>query len=582
MNRRDFLRYSALGGLVISSAGYMAFAATRNQLNGMALAMFPEGGQPLQPLPRINNLSETAGRFHSALTPGPHSVPLGDGFEARLWLYNGKVAPLIEVREGDELDITLINELEQETTVHWHGVPVPQAQDGAPWDAVAPGESRRYHYTFPEGSAGLHWFHPHPHQGTARQVAHGLAGALLVRPPQDLLPVEVEEHLLVVSDLRLAANGEVAPHTAEDWMNGREGELLLVNGQREPRLDVAPGTTLRLRLINACAGRYLRLRLDEHELTLIGTDGGLLERPQPLEELLLTPGERADLLVRVSEQAEGRFQLASHPYARGWMGPRPPHLDEVAPLLAIHTLDSSVHPSVALPERLGRVEPLGEPAVQRRVELTEEMPGHDDNGAGHGDAGGMPEAGHGDHGGMSGSSGGHGDHGGMSAAPGGHGAHGGDAMSDSDATMSHGRTGMAHGDAGREAPHGMDHGNGQGMPEMAGRPAVDFLINGRAFAMDEVLFEGQAGEVEEWEVFNNSHMDHPFHVHGTHFQVIATRDADGEWREAPWLAWKDTVNLAPYQRLKLRMVFREPGDWLFHCHIIEHEELGMMATIRVS
>ena len=554
MNRRQFLRYSALGGLVFSAVGNMAFATIRGQRHGMAPAMLPEGGQPLQPLPRLNNLSDTAGRFRSALAPAPHAVPLSDELEARLWLYNGKVAPLIEVREGDELDITLINELEQETTVHWHGVPVPQAQDGAPWDAVAPGESRRYHYTFPEGSAGLHWFHPHPHQGTARQVAHGLAGALLVRPPQDALPMEMEEHLLVVSDLRLTAEGEVAPHTAEDWMNGREGELLLVNGQREPRLDVAPGTTLRLRLINACAGRYLRLRLDEHELTLIGTDGGLIERPQPLEELLITPGERADLLVRVSEQAEGRFWLASHPYERGWMGDRPPHLDQVAPLLAIHTRNSGVQPAVTLPDRLGSVEPLVEPAVQRRVELTEVMPGHDDNGAGHGQEGGMSDAGHGHHGGMTDASDDHDAHGG------GHGA----------AQNGHG------------GGHENGHGNGHGMSEMAGRPAVDFLINGRAFAMDEILFEGQAGEVEEWEVFNNSHMDHPFHVHGTHFQVIATRDAEGEWRDAPWLAWKDTVNLAPYQRLKLRMVFREPGDWLFHCHIIEHEELGMMATIRVS
>ncbi len=553
MNRRQFLRYSALGGLVLSSTGYLAFAATRKQRHGMAPAMLPEGGQPLQPLPRLNNLSDTTGRFRSALAPAPHAVPLGDELEARLWLYNGKVAPLIEVREGDELDITLINELEQETTVHWHGVPVPQAQDGAPWDAVAPGESRRYHYTFPEGSAGLHWFHPHPHQGTARQVAHGLAGALLVRPPQDVLPMEVEEHLLVVSDLRLTATGEVAPHTAEDWLNGREGELLLVNGQREPRLDVAPGTTLRLRLINACAGRYLRLRLEEHELTLIGTDGGLIERPQPLEELLITPGERADLLVRVSEQVEGRFWLASHPYERGWMGDRPPHLDQVAPLLAIHTRNSGVQPAVTLPDRLGSVEPLVEPAVQRRVELTEVMPGHDDNGAGHGEEGGMPDAGHDEHGGMSGASDDHDAHGG------GHGA----------AQNGHG------------GGHGNGHGNGHDMSEMAGRPEVDFLINGRAFAMDEILFEGQAGEVEEWEVFNNSHMDHPFHVHGTHFQVIATRDAEGEWRDAPWLAWKDTVNLAPYQRLKLRMVFREPGDWLLHCHIIEHEELGMMATVRI-
>lgn len=122
------------------------------------------------------------------------------------------------------------------------------------------------------------------------------------------------------------------------------------------------------------------------------------------------------------------------------------------------------------------------------------------------------------------------------------------------------------------------------MPAMGegARPPVDFLINGRTFAMDEVLFEGRVGQVEEWELFNDSHMDHPFHLHGTHFQVVATRDADGEWRDAPWLAWKDTVNLAPYQRLRIRLAFREAGDWLFHCHIIEHEELGMMATIRVS
>jgi FtsP/CotA-like multicopper oxidase with cupredoxin domain len=132
MKRREFLRYSALGGLVLSSAGYMVFAASREHRHAMAPAMLPEGGQPLQPLPRIANLSDEAGRFRSVLTPAPQAVPLGDEFEARLWLYNGKVAPLIEVREGDELDITLINELEQETTLHWHGVPVPQAQDGAP------------------------------------------------------------------------------------------------------------------------------------------------------------------------------------------------------------------------------------------------------------------------------------------------------------------------------------------------------------------------------------------------------------------------------------------------------------------
>ncbi len=552
MKRRNFLLYSTLGGLALSTSGLLTYAmAGRHGGHGQTSLLSPSAlpdGQPLQPLPRITNLSDRSSMFRSALTAAPSEVALDDDRQALLWLYNHKVAPLIEVREGDELDITLINELEEDTTVHWHGVRIQHQHDGTPWDAVAPGESHQYRHRFAEGSAGLHWFHPHPHLGTARQVAHGLAGALLVRPAHDVVPPEVEEHLLLVSDLRLTGDGRVAPHTAADWMNGREGELLLVNGQRQPYLDVAPGTTLRLRLINACAGRYLRLRLEEHELTLIGTDGGLIEQPQPLDELLLTPGERADLLVRISERPGGGFQLASHPYDRGWMGPEPAHLSEVSPLLVIRTGNADVKPAVTLPDSLTRIDRLGEPAVRRQVELTEVMPGMD-----HGDNGGAMD--HGDHGD-------HGNHG----AQQGHGDHGAQ---------------QGHGNHGAQQGHG-DHG-GAGHEDMAGDapPPVDFLINGRSFAMDEVLFEGRAGEVEEWEVFNNSHMDHPFHVHGTHFQVIASRQADGEWQDSPWMAWKDTVNLAPYQRLRLRMVFQEPGDWLFHCHIIEHEELGMMATVRI-
>lgn len=562
MNRREFISYSALGTLTLSSMGYLRHAFA-NQLMAMGapdITALPLSGQPLQALPPIVNMSNEVGRFRSVLTPSAHSVPLSNELTADLWLYNGKVAPLIEVQEGDELDINLLNRLEQDTTVHWHGILVPPAQDGAPWHAVAPGASRQYRYTLPEGSAGLHWFHPHPHQGTAKQVAHGLAGALLVRPARDELPTEVEEHLLLVSDIRLDGDGQISPHADLDWMNGREGDLLLVNGQREPQLDVAPGSTLRLRLINACAGRYLRLKLSEHEMSLIGTDGGLIDRPQLLEELLLTPGERADLLVRVSEQSEGRFLLASHPYDRGWMGNRPPHSDQVLPLLSIHTLDTQVKSAVVLPEKIGRVEALREPDVHRLVELTEVMPGHVDPVNGSDDVHGSNQA---------------------------DGAHGGGMMAGTAMVDMHADDGeikpasQSEGDVDHTSrqENPMEHSASTGE---AARPEVDFLINGRSFKMGEVLFEGHAGAVEEWEVFNNSHMNHPFHVHGTHFQVVACRERDGEWQDVPWLAWKDTVNLAPYQRLKLRMVFRTSGDWLFHCHIIEHEELGMMATIRVS
>ena len=116
---------------------------------------------------------------------------------------------------------------------------------------------------------------------------------------------------------------------------------------------------------------------------------------------------------------------------------------------------------------------------------------------------------------------------------------------------------------------------------MNGRPPIRFMINGETFEPGKIMFEGVVDKVEEWEVVNDSHMDHPFHVHGTQFQVVSIRDDNAPWHEPPFRAWQDTVNLKPRQSLKLRLVFEQPGEWMFHCHIIEHEELGMMASILI-
>lgn len=140
---------------------------------------------------------------------------------------------------------------------------------------------------------------------------------------------------------------------------------------------------------------------------------------------------------------------------------------------------------------------------------------------------------------------------------------------------------MQGGGHGGHGNHGQHEAHGDHADYALGRPPIDFLINGKAFKMDEIMFEGKVNEVEEWEVFNNSHMDHPFHVHGTHFQVVSIQDQGGEWHSPDYRAWQDTVNLKPFQKLKLKMVFEETGEWMFHCHIIEHEELGMMASILI-
>lgn len=509
MNRRDFIKLSLAGGALAGLPG---------------LSWADDGISPstLARLPRLEPDGE--GRYHLTLAPARVGVA---GRETELWLYNGLLGPVLELTEGDRLEVRVTNGLAQPTTVHWHGLKVPAGQDGGPHDAIAPGASRWYRFTVPEGNAGLHWFHPHPHGHTAEQIAHGAAGLILVKPRMSLLPDHDHQELLLVTDLRLDAAGRVAPHTMADWMNGREGELLLVNGGRHASLVRPPASEQRLGLVNACAGRYLHLRLDGAPFWLLGTDGGLLAAPELREELLLVPGQRADVLLPWPAENGAERLLFSQPYDRGWMGPEPEHYRRPQPLLRLVASGAAAVAVPPLPDRLARIDWLPEAAVSRKLVLSERMPA------------GPEHQGHA----------GHGAHGGARHQQGGHATH----------------------------PEAMAA-SAQGVLEAG----LAFLVNDRAFDMEHIMFEGKAGQVEEWLVENDSHMDHPFHVHGTHFQVLAVQARGGDWQALAGPRWLDTVNLAPYQKLRLRLRFEQPGDWLFHCHIIEHEELGMMGTIRIG
>ena len=129
----------------------------------------------------------------------------------------------------------------------------------------------------------------------ADQIFAGLFGAIVVEDPE---PIEASvEQVLVVSDITLDGLGNIPAVPAMDRMMGREGELNLVNGQSNPQLSARPGRRERWRIINACVARYLRLRLDGQQLQLLGMDSGRFPQPETVEELLLTPGNRADLLV---------------------------------------------------------------------------------------------------------------------------------------------------------------------------------------------------------------------------------------------------------------------------------------------
>ncbi len=190
-------------------------------------------------------------------------LPLVPGTTTEVYAYNGRVpGPTLEAREGDRVVIRFRNDLPEATTVHWHGLHLPWEADGSPFHPVAPGEERVFEFTLRPGSAGTYWYHPHPHHHTGAQVARGLYGGLIVRDPDDPLPATLTERLLILSDNRFLPDGSLdlpAPHSPAwrvDFENGREGEVLFVNGEVMPTLTIRSGETQRWRVVNASAGRH--------------------------------------------------------------------------------------------------------------------------------------------------------------------------------------------------------------------------------------------------------------------------------------------------------------------------------------
>ena len=172
-------------------------------------------GQPLTDLVRLANTGTTPNVFVATLVAQRASKLMLPGTSTEFWTYNSMVpGPLIDVFEGDAVRIRLENQLSQETTVHWHGLPVPPDSGWQTrWNQITPGASRTYEFTLPVGSAGTYWYHPHPHEFTAEQVFRGMAGLLIVRSRTDPVPTAIEEKLLVISDLRLAADGTIPADT---------------------------------------------------------------------------------------------------------------------------------------------------------------------------------------------------------------------------------------------------------------------------------------------------------------------------------------------------------------------------------
>ena len=577
MQRREFIKLSAALG-----------AASALPL--WSRSLLAAESRPLLPIPTL--LSADA-RGDISLVAQAGSTQWR-GKSVPTWGYNGDLlGPALRLDRGKTVNITLYNRLPEATTVHWHGLELPGEVDGGPQARIEPGQSRQVSFT-PDQPAATCWFHPHQHGRTGYQVAQGLAGLVLLNDAESdalLLPKQwgVDDIPVVLQDKRLSADGSRIDYQL-DVMSaavGWFGDTMLTNGAIYPQHGVPRGW-LRLRLLNGCNARSLNLSIDDQRpMYVIASDGGLLAEPVKVSELPMLPGERYEVLV---DTADGKpFNLQTLPVRQMGMTLQP--FDQPLPLLAITPL--RIIASGTLPDKLANLPavPSAQGLTSRWLQLMMD-PQLDRLGMtalmqryGHAAMAGMAMDGHGGQtpaaataapaatpSGMNGM-----DHGGMAG-----GSHGG--------SGSAGKTAMQHG-----GMSGMDHApstaNGGAQPAgspPAGQPGgYDFhqgnQINGVAFDMAKPAFAVQRGELEKWTISGEGDMMlHPFHIHGTQFRILSE---NGKPVAAHRSGWKDTVRVEG-ARSEVLVRFNHLADaqhaFMAHCHLLEHEDTGMMLGFTVA
>ncbi|MEZ5936338.1 MAG: multicopper oxidase family protein [Alphaproteobacteria bacterium] len=428
----------------------------------------------------------------AALVGAPHA-------ETAVWSYNGTVpGPEIRVRQGSRLRVIVENQLAEETTVHWHGVRVPNSMDGVPHltqRPIAPGETFTYEFDLPD--AGTYWYHPH--QRSFEQIGRGLYGPLIV---EEEAPIKVDREVTwVLDDWRLLPDAQISDdfgNFGDISHNGRVGNTVTVNGRIVETVAVRSGERIRLRLINAANARIFGLEFAGHRPQVVSYDGQPVT-PHELDDgrLVLGPAMRADLVLDMTGQPGEVFTITDSFYQG----------------LEYRLLDLVYEDA---PKRERPLDELLELAANTMSEPDISDAERHDVTFGGGMMGGM-----------------------MGAMMGGR------------------RVDM------REMMH-----NG-----------MSWTINGVAASghVMDTLLTLRRGRSYVLALNNDTAWHHPIHLHGHSFRVLARNGTPTRYRE-----WQDTVLVAPRERVEIAFVADNPGDWMFHCHILEHQAGGMMGVVRVA
>ncbi len=424
------------------------------------------------------------------------------GYRLSLRSYEGTIpGPTLRVRPGDVLRIRLINDLPPNpdavpldmalphhfntTNFHLHGSHVsPGGIADNIFRSMEPGQSYDIEVAIPsDHTRGTYWYHPHHHGGADVQITGGMAGALIIEGDFDDVPeiAAAAERVLILNEVLFDHRGTIERYDPV-WPEAAP-RFLSVNGQREPLIRMRPGEGQRWRIVHAGHEDNLRIAIEGHALHVIARDGIQAPQVERREDLVIAPGQRADILVQAG--AAGTYTLHAIANDQGYQSP-------VGPLA--HVLIEGERLPMALPTALpaAPLPTIGEAEVtnRRRLNLATVNPE---------------------------------------------------------------------------------------FPPAANYQEFAVQICGRRFDPGRVDQRSPLGAVEEWTIVNDAAADHVFHIHTNPFETIAI---NGQSLAAP--VWGDTVVVPRKGSVTFRSRFLDfTGRFVVHCHMMNHEELGMMQVVEV-
>lgn len=435
--------------------------------------------------------------------------------------------PALLARRGDEIRVRMVNQLDEPTIIHWHGLRNDARNDGNGLILAAPGKT--YEYAFKaQDRASMYWYHPHPHGYIPQQVYHGLASLLFIEDEDEMalrsaldLALGATEIPLVLQDRNFDAQGRLQYEISrEDMVQGFIGERLLVNLTEGPFIQ-APRRILRFRILNGSNARTYLLAFAQDArhvgCYLAGTDGGLLVAPERVEQTFISPGQRLDLLLDLREAKEGR------PVTLATLAFDPMHAEGAgAPMAGMdHGKMGAPGMEMAMegaPRALLRIDVRSSPAYANKIPATLSK---------------LPAA---------------------------------------------------------KTPTGAPR-----RIKLALDGKSQWTINGWTYDANTVPLTVKRGAAETWVIENNrKSMPHPMHIHGFQFRVLERRGSPPRVRALAGprgllpqdLGLVDTVHVWPGESVRIALDFSNSyagdQDYVFHCHNLEHADIGMMIRYTVK